>query len=84
VQFENRPDDPELARLVESTVWVNDAHPAYTRALSSRSTGYHIALSCAMALARLAVDPAEAHTFITAFLGRWGEATQPKKRRRRK
>src|SRR5262249_15199557 len=28
LQFESRPDDPELGRLVESTVWVNDAHPA--------------------------------------------------------
>ena len=31
IQFEERPDDPELARLVESTVWINEAHPAYRR-----------------------------------------------------
>ncbi len=28
VQFESRPDDSELGRLVESTIWINDAHPA--------------------------------------------------------
>ena len=31
LQFAHHPDDPELARLVESTVWINDAHPAYRR-----------------------------------------------------
>src|SRR5262249_53555831 len=32
IQFEERPDEPELARLVESTVWINESHPAYRRA----------------------------------------------------
>lgn len=27
VQFESRPGDPELGRLVDSTIWINDAHP---------------------------------------------------------
>ena len=40
IQFEERPDDPELARLVESTVWINEAHPAYRRAAASRAEGY--------------------------------------------
>jgi len=43
VQFESRLGDPELGRLVESTVWVNEAHPAYRRAAASRSEGYHVA-----------------------------------------
>jgi hypothetical protein len=74
VQFESRPDDLELARLVDSTVWINDAHPAYTRALASRSVGYHTALAVALALASLAVEPAEEHAFITQFLAHWGGA----------
>ncbi len=85
IQFESRPDDVQLGRLVESTVWVNDAHPAYLRAAASRAEGYHIALTVAMALAPLAVDPAEAHRFVTAFLARWGEALdRPVTRRRRR
>jgi hypothetical protein len=28
VQFESRPDESELARLEDSTLWINDAHPA--------------------------------------------------------
>ena len=74
IQFEDRADDSALGRLVESTVWVNRAHPAYRRALASRSIGYHIALTVAMSLAPLAVEPAEQNGFVTAFLSRWGEA----------
>ncbi|HET9253332.1 MAG TPA: ATP-binding protein [Candidatus Eisenbacteria bacterium] len=74
IEFETRCDQDELARLVESTVWVNDAHPAYRRAVASRSEGYHLALSVALALAPLAVEPASEHGFVTAFLARWGNA----------
>ncbi len=72
IEFEDRPGDPEIGRLVESTVWVNAAHPAYRRALASRADGYHVALAAALALARLAVEPADEHAFVTAFLVRWG------------
>jgi hypothetical protein len=86
VQFESRADDPELGRLVDSTLWVNDAHPAYTRAVTSRSLGYHLALSVALALAPLAVEPAGEHAFVTRFLAHWGDAPAhaagPRRRRR--
>lgn len=80
VQFEDRPGDSELGRLVESTVYVNRAHPAYRRAAASRSEGYHVAL----ALAPLAVEPAKEHAFVTAFLSCWGEAVSAIPSRRRK
>jgi hypothetical protein len=84
IQFEDNPDDSELGRLVESTVWINQAHPAYRRALASRSVGYHISLAVALALAPLAVEPDQEHTFITKFLSHWGQALdQPQSRRRR-
>jgi len=83
IQFEQRPEDPELARFVESTVWVNEGHPAYRRAAASRSEGYHVALATAMALAPLAVDPAKEHAFVTAFLAAWGSALDRRKGRRR-
>ncbi|MGZ5141600.1 MAG: hypothetical protein ACXWCX_27715, partial [Burkholderiales bacterium] len=84
VQFEERPGDPELGRLVESTVLVNRSHPAYHRAASSRSEGYHIALSVALALAPLAVEPAGEHAFVTTFLARWGEAVSRTSAHRRR
>ncbi|MGH7564965.1 MAG: ATP-binding protein [Gemmatimonadota bacterium] len=74
VRFESRPEDPALGRLVDSTVWVNDAHPACRRAVASRSEGYHVALTAAMALASLAVTPVDAPRFVTEFLTRWGQA----------
>jgi len=72
IQLESRPDDDQLGRLVESTVWVNTAHPAYARVTAVRADAYHVALTVAMALAPLTVEPAEAHAFVTAFLTRWG------------
>jgi hypothetical protein len=83
IQFEHRPDDPELGRLVESTVWVNTAHPAYQRAIASRAEGYHLAISVALALAPLATDPKGEHTFVTAFLSHWGKALDRSGGRRR-
>jgi hypothetical protein len=74
VQFESRPEDLELGRLVDSTIWINDAHPAFTRATASRSASYHTALAVALALAPLAVEPHDEHAFITQFLAHWGSA----------
>jgi hypothetical protein len=76
LDFESRPDDSELGRLVESTVWINEAHPAYRRAQASRSEGYHLALAVALALAPLAAEAADQRTFITSFLARWGESLE--------
>ena len=76
VQFEARPGDPELARLIENTVWINTDHAAYQRAESTRSTGYHIAVAVALALAPLATGEAGVQKFVTAFLAQWGEAVR--------
>ena len=88
VQFESRPSDSELGRLVDSTIWINDAHPAYARAAASRSLGYHTALAVALALAPLAVDTRDEHAFITQFLAYWGSTQSvtrtPSRRRSRK
>jgi histidine kinase/DNA gyrase B/HSP90-like ATPase len=83
MQFESRLSDPELGRLVDSTIWINDAHPAYSRAIASRSLGYHTALTVALALAPLAVEPSQEHSFITQFLAQWGGAPTGKRSPRR-
>lgn len=86
IHYESRPEDPGLARLVDTVVWVNDAHPAYARAVASRSEGYHLALCVAMALAPLVTEPGGYPEFITEFLRRWGKALgkTPGSRMRRK
>lgn len=71
---------------MENTIWINQAHAAFQRAQASRSLGYHIALTVALALAPLTVGPAEEHRFITRFLSEWGAAQTPRapgRRRRR-
>jgi len=82
IDFEHRPDSPGLGRLVESTVLVNTAHPAYLRAVASRSEGYHAALAVGMALAEVAVEAAGTQGFLTTFLARWGESVGRDRRRR--
>ena len=84
LRFEARPGDAELGRLVESTIWINEDHPAYVRAVESRSIGYHIALTVALALAPLAVGAAGEHAFLTQFLAQWGSSHKaPREIRRR-
>lgn len=79
IRFESLSGDDRLGRLIESTVWVNDAHPAYHRAVASRAEGYHLAVTVASALARHAVEPQQAQEFVDAFLARWGEPPQSKR-----
>jgi hypothetical protein len=74
IDFESLPDDVTLGRLIESTVYVNNAHPAYRRAAASRAEGYHIALAVAAALAPLTAEPGRRQHFINSFLARWGDA----------
>ena len=83
IDFKELPDSPELGRLEESTVWVNTAHPAYGRAVASRSEGYHVALTVGLALASLAAEPGKSQDFLNEFLARWGEALGRDRRRRR-
>ena len=49
-----------------------------TRVPSDRDRlGYHTALTVALALAPLAVEPSQEHSFITQFLAQWGGALRP-------
>lgn len=82
IDFEARPDSTDIGRLVESTVYVNTAHPAYLRAAASRSEGYHAAMAVGMALAAVAVEPQGVQAFLSSFLARWGEAVSRDRRRR--
>ena len=82
IDFEDQPESHDLGRLVESVVFVNTAHPAFQRAVASRSESYHAALTVGMALAAVAVEPAGAQAFLTTFLARWGQAVSRDRRRR--
>jgi hypothetical protein len=62
-------------------VWINEAHPAYRRAVATRSEGYHYALVTALAVGPLAVEAAGVAEFVTAFLARWGESGTGRRKR---
>jgi hypothetical protein len=79
IRFESLEGELALGRLIESTVWVNEAHPAFKRAVVSRAEGYHIALTVASALAPLAVEAPHVQGFVNRFLARWGEAAMGKR-----
>ena len=79
LQFEARPGDSEMGRLIENTVWINTAHPAYVRAESTRSTGYHVAVAVALAIAPLATGGGDVQKFLTVFLTEWGGAVGARK-----
>jgi hypothetical protein len=81
LRFERRPENDEPGRLVENTMWVNEAHPAFHRAMASRSLGYHLAVTVALSLAPLAVAPEEEHVFVTRFLAEWGAVNRRTLRR---
>jgi len=84
IRFGHRPDDAELGRLEDSTVWVNEAHPAFRRAAALRSEDYHVALTVALTLAPLTVEPGAERRFVTAFLARWGDAAERRRPRSRR
>jgi len=43
-----------------------------------------VAITAALALARVAVEPADEHAFLATFLARWGVALQHDRARRAK
>jgi hypothetical protein len=81
VQFESRPDDSDLGRLVDSTIWINDAHPAYVRAAASRSLGHHTAVVVAVTLARSRLKRATSTRSSHNF---WRIGAAPRRRERRR
>jgi hypothetical protein len=83
IQLEEHAESPQIGWLVDSTVHVNTAHPAYRRAVAARAESYHLALTVGLSLAPLAAEPGATHDFVTAFLAGWGEALDRDGRRAR-
>lgn len=83
MQFESRPEAAAVGRLVDGSIRINEAHPAYVRAAASRAIPYHTALAAALAVAPHAVDPGGEAAFLTRFLEYWGQAP-PRAARERK
>jgi hypothetical protein len=82
IRFEPAPPDAPLGRLVESTIWVNESHPAYRRAVATNAHPYHVALTVGLTLAPLAAERGTIPEFVTTFLACWGQTNGSKNGRR--
>jgi hypothetical protein len=72
ITFDLRPDRPEMGWLSGTTVCVNQAHPAYRRAVQSRSESYHMAVTVAWVLSQYVEHGKPLPEFINRFLDGWG------------
>lgn len=72
IGFQDQPEREDLAWLVENTVWVNTAHPAYTRASEGGAMNYHVILCVAWALSGYLEGERSPQDFVNRFLSVWG------------
>ena len=72
IGFEDAAERAELGWLLENTVWINRAHPAYQKAVAGGHEQYHIVLSVAWVLLGHLDDQHSAQRFIGEFLFGWG------------
>jgi len=73
IVFDLRPDRAEMGWLSGTTVCVNQAHPAYRRAVEMRSENYHVAVTVAWVLSQYVEDGKPIPDFINRFLAGWGK-----------
>ncbi len=72
IGFEDAADRNELGWLVENTIWINRAHPAYQKAASSGNENYHTVVSVLWVLLGHLDDRHSPQQFISQFLSAWG------------
>ena len=72
IGFEDSAERAELGWLLENTVWINRAHPAYQKAVAGGHEQYHVVLSVAWVLLGHLDDQHSAQRFIGEFLFGWG------------
>ncbi len=72
IGYEDAPERADLGWLLENTVWINRAHPAYQKAIAGGHEQYHVVLSVAWVLLGHLDDQHSAQHFIGEFLFGWG------------
>ena len=72
IGFEDSAERAELGWLLENTVWINRAHPAYQKAVAGGHEQYHVVLTVACVLLGHLDDQHSAQRFIGEFLFGWG------------
>lgn len=72
IGFEEDPNRDDLGWLMENTIWINKAHPAYQRAIDSSAEDYHIVISVSWVLSNYLEGEKSPQVFINRFLSSWG------------
>ena len=72
IGYEDAPERAELGWLLENTIWINRAHPAYQKAVVGGHEQYHVVLTVAWVLLGHLDDRHSAQQFIGEFLFGWG------------
>lgn len=75
IGFEDNPDHNELGWLMENTIWINKAHPAYKKAMDTEAEKYHIVLSVSWVLSGYLQGEKSPQMFINRFLSNWASGT---------
>ena len=71
IGFEENSARPDLARMVQNTIWVNTFHPAYRKSKKEGLEEYHILLCVAWALSGFIEEDRSPQDFISQFLASW-------------
>jgi hypothetical protein len=72
IGFDDAQERNDLGWLLENTVWINRAHPAYRKAASTGNESYHVVLGVVWVLLGHLDDRHSAQEFIGQFLSGWG------------
>lgn len=74
IGFEDSPERDELGWIVEDTIWINRAHPAYQRVTSmgKAAEAYHLVLAVSWVLSAYLDSDKSPQMFISQFLSKWG------------
>jgi hypothetical protein len=72
IGFEDAAERSELGWLMENTIWINRAHPAYQKAATAGHETYHMVLCVVWVLLGHLDDRHSAQQFIGQFLSGWG------------
>jgi hypothetical protein len=74
ISFDENPQRDELGWLTENTIWINKAHPAYTKATGDGAETYHIVLSIGWVLCGFIEGEKSPQGFLNRFLSTWARA----------
>lgn len=77
-EFEDTGSLFALGRLVDDSVFVNTAHPAWKKAKESQLEEYHILTTVALVLSEFIQPERSTQDFISLFLAQWGQPDKGK------